>query len=268
MRLLAGVFGVLAVFLSGCSDPQTPPVEKKLVRAGDQYIAEGDVQYQLSRFDESTKAAIEKDKGQYRNLLDSMALTRLLAQKQYASMTDDQRDFFDHRVRAYRDEMLAKEYISTQLHHDVPDRKAVEDYYRSHLESFGAVERYKVSIQYLADDCPLKPEWLSGPVSADQYESITKLSCSIKASRKELASDELHRDFPTLPESPPVNSGIWVSTSYGQALIYVEEKNTSSARPLYEVVGEIRKRMAPEYMKRALQAERQKFGKEIEYFDQ
>src|SRR5690606_7720037 len=254
--------------LCSCSDVEPEAVnDRPVARAGAAYITQGDIEYHLGRFDTDARMAIIDNEQQYRQLIESVALTRIMAQKQEASMTIEQRYSMDLAVRAYRDQMLAKSYIEENVQRQVPDRKAVEEYYQAHAEEFGKRKQYSILELRVQDSCVLAGQMLEPVLTKSHFSELQKSDCQLEMVERRFEEDDLFRSYPALTQLPVVEHGYWTKVDGVSVLIFVVSAMELPARPLSEVVSEIRRKLAPEYLKRSLEAERKQLNREIEFLD-
>ena len=254
--------------LSACSGDNPRVIEEKPVaRAGSAYITQGDIDHHLERFDPASRMAIIDDEQQYRRLVESIALTRVMAQKQQASMTPEQRHNFDLAIQAYRDQMLAKSYIEANVQRQVPDRKAVEDYYQAHASEFGQRQQYTVTEIQVPDTCALSKPLLEPVLTKARVNELQKMGCQLSRNERKLAAAQVAEYYPALKETLVTDHAYWSSVAGVPLLIAVTDVTELPARPLSEVTAEIRRRLAPAYLKQSLEKERAQLNKEIEFLD-
>lgn len=254
--------------LCSCSDVEPEAVnDRPVARAGAAYITQGDIEHHLSRFDTDARMAIIDNEQQYRQLIESVALTRVMAQKQEASMTIEQRYSLDLAVRAYRDQMLAKSYIEDNVPRQVPDRKAVEEYYQTHAEEFGKRKQYSILELHMQDGCVLSSQILEPVLTKSRFDELQESGCNSRMAERRVDEVDLPRFYPALTQLPVAEHGYWTKVNGIQVLIFVTSIMDLPPRPLSEAASEIRRKLAPEYLKRSLESERKQLNREIEFLD-
>jgi len=254
--------------LSACSDNSPEVVNDKAVaRASSAYVTQGDIDHHLQRFDPAARMAIIDDKQQYHRLVESIALTRVMAQKQQASMTPEQRHDFDLAIQAYRDQMLAKSYIEKNVQRQVPDRKAVEEYYQAHASEFGQRKQYTVTEIQVPDSCALSKPLLEPVLNKARISELQKMGCKLSSSERKVTAEQVAEYYPALKETLVADYAYWSNVAGIPLLLSVTAVTELPARPLSEVTAEIRRRLAPEYLKQSLEKERTQLNKEIEFLD-
>ncbi len=264
IRLLALI---PAVFLTACNQVTEGQVHDIVARVGGDNISAEELDYQASRLTGKDAASVLNNAEQRRQLIESMALTLLFAQKQQATMSADQLRQIDLATQAYRRELLAKEYIGNNLSRKVPTQKDVEDYYASHPDRFGGGTDYILKVLSLSDQCAIKPGWLNSSADQPVMPEAEQLDCEKKTSTIRGKFSQLKEVYPSLPDSLIVGQEYWVHSGPMQELLYIESKKEGNPKPLAEVSAEIRKLLAPSFLRKAIQEEQLKFSKEIEYFD-
>jgi|GEM_PF-6171157 len=258
------------IILSGCQQDNNSGHDGRseaVARAGKSYITREQVSHQLDRFDDDASMMISENKEQYQRLVESMALTRLMADKQYDSMAPDQKRKIDLSVQAYRDQILAKEYMSGNLSRSVPDRKAVEDYYTKHAEEFGVRNQYSLSKTLVPESCALKKKYLTPELDQKAYNRLLNTQCDFLSVNERKTASELKQQYPELPESLEKDKAYWVNKDGQQMILFVSQVSELPGRALSEVTAEIRKRLAPMYLKQSLKKARAELRKEIEFFE-
>lgn len=247
----------LITILSACqsSDNQPRSEEDKVARIGERIIYSDELDFQLQKF-----SSLSDDRVR-RKVLESLAMTRLFAQLQQEQMSKEELRQLEIATLAYRDEILAKRYIKNNVPRNVPDHSDVTNYYQKHKKRFGEKQRFKGDRLYLKQGCGISTELTQQDVlTGTSLEKVRSSGC-VKSQDKFTSSDS---QFNKLAEMP---AGIWQQTNQGFSLVVINEAEVIPARPLAEVAGDIRKSLAPEYLKQALIQHRDQYAKEIEYFD-
>lgn len=132
--LLIGA-GVLLVSVSGCSDRDVSNIsERPLVRAGSGYIYSSDLEHHLSTFENQAREKIATDPISRQKLLESIALSELMAQKREEALGDEQIEALNAAVRAYRRQRLAAEFAAEILEDSPISMKDLKAHYDSHAE--------------------------------------------------------------------------------------------------------------------------------------
>ncbi len=254
-------------FLASCGQVSDEPVQSIVAKVGNGSISYDELEYQASRLAGKGAVNVLNNSEQRRQLVDSMALTLLFAQKQQEMMSEEELAKIELATQAYRRELLAKEYIERNLPRKVPSQKDVESYYLSHLDQFGGGDKYRLKVISLSDQCAVNPTWLDSPREQSVITDVEKLDCAKKVSSALYSSKQLKGAYPSLPDDLIVGRDYWVRAGGIQEVLHIESKREGSPKPLAEVSSDIRKSLAPSFLREALQEKRLKFSKEIEYLD-
>lgn len=248
---------LLACFtIVSCSDEISVEPKTKVAQIGDQEIFQDELEFQLRKFQSPDSSDVR------RKVLESLVMTRLFAQQQELSMTDAELRELNIATQAYRNELLAKSYIEHNIPRQVPDRSDVVDYYQKNKRRFGeklvlSGNRYQLLESCKLDTSVFDQKSLSGNALDDVLASDCIATKSVFESHDD-SSMEADGDLPV---------GFWRQGSNGQVLVVINARKRIPARPLSEVASEIRKSLAPKFLKQALIQHRDKYAREIEYFD-
>jgi hypothetical protein len=121
--------------LVGCGESNDEGVvEPPLVRAGTAYITQSDLDYHLTKFDESARSAINNDPASYRRLLESIAVSEVMAQRGINDLTETEMIELDAAVRDYRRQRLAAGYAAAQMAGQTITMADLQSYYQTHPE--------------------------------------------------------------------------------------------------------------------------------------
>lgn len=258
---------IAVFFLASCSQVSDEPVQNIVAKVGNGSISYDELEYQASRLAGKDAVNVLNNSEQRRQLIDSMALTLLFAQKQQEMMSEEELAKIELATQAYRRELLAKAYIERNLPRKVPSQKDVESYYLSNIDQFGGGEKYRLKVVSLSDQCVVNPTWLDSPREQSVITDVEKLDCTKKVSSALYSSKQLKGAYPSLPDDLIVGRDYWVRSEGVQKVLHIENRKEGNPKPLAEVSSEIRKSLAPSFLREALQEERLKFSKEIEYLD-
>lgn len=134
----AGAIAYLVLFLSACTENE-PEIsgDSPVARAGTSYIYPSDFEHHLKSYGEKERAQILSDSSMRQRLLESIAITAIMAQKQEESLSDHELREVDAEIRAYRQQLLARSYASSKVVSSPITMDALRSYYDTHPEYSG-----------------------------------------------------------------------------------------------------------------------------------
>lgn len=189
-------------------------------------------------------------------LLESVISTVAMAHiaKTQAQLTEQ--DLIESSVAAYRDELWVKEYLKDNAVPQPVSNSQIEEYYASHSEYFGGgdvIEYTHIRCQYnestsinqctkllAANDAQL---WLT---AAEQYPSVTVVNTSLNTLVEKNVLSQL------LINTQEQKFSGFKNTSSELNRIYIIQKRKLLPKPLVTVQKEIRERLAPLQLKKAI----------------
>lgn len=191
-----------------------------------------------------------------KSLVNSRAIA-LLAQKEIDELT---RDSIEQKVHAYREELLVKEYLKRHAEPQPVTSSMVEDYYESHPEDFsgGTRKEFEYFITTKED------------LTEEERKQVLEFFANVKT---EAAWGNLHdpnqqlplmyrkanarvglleQPLKTLVDKTPAETVSSVHMGARIVVVRVLREETISPKPLAEVSAEIRKKLAPIQLKKAV----------------
>lgn len=261
-----GKFLILSCLtLVGCGNNLPEQGSEKIIKVGDNYVLQAQIDFSLSKFDYLAQQNIKTNKDQYRDLLESIALTQLMADKQYKELSEQEKSTLAIQVKAYENELLAKEYLARKAQVKQPTRADIEEYYNSHLEFFGKTNQYEIEQLKILDNCLLEPALTSVILDKKLYEKLKKSKCEILQSNELISAKDIHSKYTFASKSVDKNMAYWTSVNNQPMIVFIKDTLVTEARPVSEVTNEIRQRLAAENFKKSFEDERLKLSLEIEY---
>ena len=257
----------VTLLIQGCDVSVTQEPQDYLVRAGQSYITASDLDHHLSTFEEGVRAEIVNNPLATQKLLESIAMSQLMAEKQEKNLSELDRLTLEASVTAYRRQKLAADYISDTLNIKTPSLQGMRSYYDSHTEFFGSTVLYSVQVYSFTSDCSFPNSLFKSHDLDDISSKLLLEDCGSKNQYQDVKIEKLQQELGGIPEKLEVDKGVWISTSFGQTYIYCSSITEGGAKPFSEVIPEVRKYLATAYLKDALANERKKLNKEIEFFD-
>lgn len=258
----------LAVLLAGCKDDSKQalsdvPVEPSatLVTVDKTPITRAQLELTIERtLGES--APLFANEEVERKILESLVSSRAMALLAERELDASEREQLDLKAQAYREELLVRHYLEAHANPEPVTAEQVADYYNRHQDEFGGgVEK---SFEIIASDQELEP--------AQRTELITLLSSSqvqgkdwqklvadwrqagkpLQYRQSRLKLEMLEQPLRSLVE--PTSAGN-VAPLYvdGQLmLVRVTGEHQLPAKPLAEVSGTIREKLAPQALKQVV----------------
>jgi len=271
---------LLTVSLLACTEsnnmeeqtpPESPqPITPKVVLEGDDVVlarVNGSpiTRYELELTILSTlgpSSAGRLDEAGRQKVLESLVAGRAIARVQEADMTAEEIAAIDKKTRAYREQLLVKQYLAKHVAPQPVTNEMVREYYESHPERFGArtIRTYEMLsgrrkmnakerdtlIQVLKSNADQKDwqQW-AGELQGQGYP--------IEYRRGRVAEKILHPRLNQLMR--PLKKGETSQLTFIEGTAYavriVDEKQLA-ARPLNEVGAEIRKALVPVQLKKSV----------------
>lgn len=199
-----------------------------------------------------------------RKILDSLVASRAMALLAERELDAGERAQLDLKAQAYREELLVRHYLEQHATPEPVTSEQVADYYQRHPEEFGGgVEK---SFEIIASDQaleePLRAELIALLSGAEaKGRDWQKQVAAWRAAGKPLEYRS-NRIKPELLEQPL--RGLVESTEAGSIaplyadgqllLVRVTDEERLPARPLSDVSGEIREKLAPQALKQAVKS--------------
>ncbi len=260
-----------ALLLAGCRDDDGAealaqvPVEPSatLVTVDESPITRAQLELTVERTLGESAPLFANDEVE-RKILDSLVASRAMALLAERKLDAGERAQLDLKAQAYREELLVRHYLEQHATPEPVTSEQVADYYQRHPEEFGGgVEK---SFEIITSDQELdetqRAELIALLSGAEvQGNDWQKRVAAWRAAGKPLEYRS-NRIKPELLEQPlrslvePTAAGS-IAPLYvdGQMLLVrVTAEERLPARPLSEVSGEIREKLAPQALKQAVKS--------------
>lgn len=260
-----------ALLLAGCRDDDGAealaqvPVEPSatLVTVDESPITRAQLELTVERTLGESAPLFANDEVE-RKILDSLVASRAMALLAERELDAGERAQLDLKAQAYREELLVRHYLEQHATPEPVTSEQVADYYQRHPEEFGGgVEK---SFEIITSDQELdetqRAELIALLSGAEvQGNDWQKRVAAWRAAGKPLEYRS-NRIKPELLEQPlrslvePTQAGS-IAPLYvnGQMLLVrVTAEERLPARPLSEVSGEIREKLAPQALKQAVKS--------------
>ncbi|MCU9949123.1 peptidyl-prolyl cis-trans isomerase [Pseudomonas sp. PDM13] len=260
-----------ALLLAGCRDDDGAealaqvPVEPSatLVTVDESPITRAQLELTVERTLGESAPLFANDEVE-RKILDSLVASRAMALLAERELGASERAQLDLKAQAYREELLVRHYLEQHATPEPVTSEQVADYYQRHPEEFGGgVEK---SFEIITSDQELdeaqRAELIALLSGAEvQGNDWQKRVAAWRAAGKPLEYRS-NRIKPELLEQPlrslvePTAAGS-IAPLYvdGQMLLVrVTAEERLPARPLSEVSGEIREKLAPQALKQAVKS--------------
>lgn len=255
---LIGVLVLLGI-LAGCDRSQ--PISLTVAKVGKSTLYKNEVDYRLQHFSEGARQQILQNKSRYAEFVESVAYAKLMANKQWAELSEDQQNMIALQVEAYRTDLLSRKYLEANLPMRQPSSLQIEEYYHAHPELFSTKE-YQVQVVSIREGCSIAPELLVKRLDEAQFNLLMKSECSILEGNKDYSQAELEQ-FVTSPQGITERHAYWTQVDHLARLFFVE-KIIAETKSLPEVANGIRETLAAKNFKEAFDAHRFSLSKEIE----
>ena len=260
------------VCLTACQSPSDSESETEqtaavagdgevLVRVEGESITAYDLELAANRLLGPEQAAMLDDGGR-RKLLESLVLSRLMARAAAKELSAEDAAKLDKQVAAYREQLLAKQYLKA---HAVPGPvtdEMVKRYYEEHPEQFGggrerhyrllmatpdAVTGRETAMQVLKD-AQDRDDW------PDYVRAMSAKGHKLQLREGVVDAGLLHPQLLALLNQTAVNSVSAVTFIDGQAYVArIDKEVEKQPRPLAEVSAEIRRALVPVQLKKAIE---------------
>lgn len=264
----AGTALALALLLVGCKDDSKQalsdvPVEPSatLVTVDKTPITRAQLELTIERtLGES--APLFANEEVERKILESLVSSRAMALLAERELDASEREQLDLKAQAYREELLVRHYLEAHANPEPVTAEQVTDYYNRHQDEFGGgVEK---SFEIIASDQELEP--------AQRTELITLLSSSqvqgkdwqklvadwrqagkpLQYRQSRLKLELLEQPLRSLVEPTAAGSIAPLYVDGQLMLVRVTAEQQLPAKPLAEVSGTIREKLAPQALKQVV----------------
>lgn len=191
---------------------------------------------------------------QRRKLLDSLVVSRAMAQAAEATLGEKERRDLESRVRAFREKLLVSHYLATHGAPPAPTSEEVEAYYAAHPERFGggSVRSYEllVGTRELAEGERTKlTKALAAAASSRDWaklaQEMAKQTLPIAHRRSEGGEDAAHPRLAQLMRGTRTGQTSGLAFIEGRPyVVRVTGETPRAPRALDEVRAEIREALA------------------------
>jgi len=197
-----------------------------------------------------------------RKILDSLVSGRAMARLAERDLSPAEREELELRTQAYREELLVRDYLKKHAEAQPVTTEMVAQYYQRHPEEFGGgvEKRFEIIttsgvlteqardplIRQLSDPKLATADWRA------RVESWRATGTPVEFRVGQARAELLEQPLRGLVESTPAGKVAPLSSSDGLMLVRVTEEKRLPARPLAEVSGEIREKLAPLQLKQAV----------------
>ena len=264
----AGAALALAVLLVGCKDDSKQalndvPVEPSatLVTVDETPITRAQLELAIERTLGESAPLFTNDEVE-RKILESLVSSRAMALLAERELDASERQQLDLKAQAYREELLVRHYLEAHANPEPVTAEQVADYYNRHQDEFGGgVEK---SFEIIASDQELEP--------AQRTELITLLSSAqvqgkdwqklvadwrqagkpLQYRQSRLKLELLEQPLRSLVEPTAAGSIAPLYVDGQLMLVRVTAEQQLPAKPLAEVSGTIREKLAPQALKQVV----------------
>lgn len=197
-----------------------------------------------------------------RKILDSLVSGRAMARLAERDLSPAEREELELRTQAYREELLVRDYLKKHATAQPVTTEMVAQYYQRHPDEFGGgvEKRFEIItangalneqmrdqlIRQLSDPKLAAADWRS------RVESWRATGTPVEFRSGQARVELLEQPLRGLVESTPAGKVAPLSTRDGLTLVRVTEEKRLPARPLAEVSGDIREKLAPLQLKQAV----------------
>ncbi|MGL6161634.1 peptidyl-prolyl cis-trans isomerase [Microbulbifer sp.] len=251
---------LIVLALAGCGEPpqEDPDV---VVYVNNDPVRQTDLEVAIERT-LGEQGALVADKATRDKVLESLVASRAIAGMMEAELTEKEKQALDAEVSAWRDERLVKRYLSERVNPQPVTTAMVEKYYREHPEEFGGGKRLhfeQLQVQIAGND-RLRDKaiaLLSDAAKTDDWQALsaTGRSDGLPVEYQKGQAGEGLTEPPLQARLRNLKPGEASALSFaGNAVSVVRllgEENLSP-RPLLEVSDDIRMRLAPLQLRRAV----------------
>jgi hypothetical protein len=290
LRLTRITMLLLSLFLLACTEsnnrevqaPSEPPqpAAPKVVLEGDDVVlarVAGDpiTRYDLEQTIRSTLGASSAgrlDEAGRQKVLESLVASRAIAQSQEADLSAEDQAILAKKLRAYREQLLVKQYLARQAAPQPVTGEMVRKYYQAHPERFGArtIRTYEMLAgrkKLNAKERDALMQVLKSAAENKDWQQWAKnlqdQGYPIDYRRGRAAEKVLHPRLQQLMQ--PLKKGQASQLTFIEGTAYtvrILEEKQIGPRPLNQVSAEIRKALVPVQLKKSVKlASRQVLAK-------
>lgn len=262
----------LGVFLTAHAEIKLPGDEQVLATVNGSEITAYDVEHVVEyRLGRQVKDQLD-DAGR-ENILKSLVASRAMAVVGESTMNPTQLAELDKKVNLYREELLVKYYLDRNIALEPVSESMIEDYYAEHLHEFGykMLKRFELIKSLGSATAKMQSYWRDQFDRLASTEDWEAAAAAMNKSGYAVNYKELEAD-PRQLESPLKE--LLTETVIGTASAVIEadghfyrlrvlSKREIPAKPLAEVRAEIRKKLSPIQLKKAVQEANEQVLQEV-----
>jgi hypothetical protein len=256
---------VSLLFLSACSDePQqehaqsgTKTAPQILALVNNSPITSDELEMARSRFSVPDFILDEKfEKTLLQSLVNSRAMALLVQEEMDAESVEN----MDLKVASYREELLVKEYLKRHATPEPVTESMVQQYYNEHPDEFSGGKR--VQFEYLRstgaelDESSRKHilSFIANAREAANWDKLLGAESDLPLQYRQARARISVLDEPLKTLVASTDKGETSSVHVGKVIVIVRVLDVEQlqARPLSEVNGEIRKRLAPMQLRKSV----------------
>jgi hypothetical protein len=266
----AGAALALAVLLAGCNDDSKQalndvPVEPSatLVTVDKTPITRAQLELTIERtLGES--APLYANEEVERKILESLVSSRAMALLAERELDASEREQLALKTQAYREELLVRNYLAAHADPQPVTNEQVADYYNRHQDEFGGGVEKRFEI--IASDQDLEGAQrtelitlLSGPqVQGKDWQKLVadwrKAGKPLEYRQSRLKLELLEQPLRSLVEPTAAGSIAPLYVNGQLLLVRVTAEHQLPGKPLAEVSGAIREKLAPQALKQAVKS--------------
>lgn len=267
-RWLTYVF--IGLLLAGCEDEsrqalENVPVEPSatLVTVDDSVITRAQLELTIERTLGESAPLFATEEVE-RKILESLVSSRAMALLAERELDASERAQLDLKAQAYREELLVRHYLQAHATPEPVTTEQVVDYYNRHPDEFGGgVEK---SFEIIGNSQTLDEAQrtelialLSGPkVQGNDWQALVAAwrdeGKPLEYRQSRLKLELLEQPLRSLVEPTAVGSIAPLYIKDQLLLVRVTDEHRLPAKPLNEVSGGIREKLAPQALKQAVKS--------------
>lgn len=250
--------------------------DQNIAKVGDWFITQKELDFMTERtLGSSTLAVMYDQVGE--KLLKSMVASKSMAQQAFAGLSGDEKMDLELKVKAYKEELLVRQYLVENAKVKPVTEQMIRDYYQKHPDKFGGITKihYRLikTINLSSDQLNTASKLFSNINQKNNWQAVVTelkeqnivatvqsaevnpmlLSKTLKRLLKNTAIDEL-------PAVTEINGNLY--------RLEVLSETKMPAKTLHAVSSDIRKLLAPVQLKRAIKSASEEAVKNItvEYY--
>ena len=255
------------LWLQGCNPVPQPmqqsvqqeiPAPQVLVRVDGEAITDAELEVAMNRTFDSTDTQLADGTELRKKMLESLVASRAMKKALARELDAETKNRFQLMAQAYEEELYVREYLKAHIQPVPVTEQQIEAYYHKHPELFGATTLREFEWLQSADGLNEadRDSLLAAVPNLRQTASWTDANArdvgmSLRRGRSDESAlpDEIRSALVQLATG---ETSALVSGSGRYSLVRVTRVLTTPARPLAEVSGDIRQRLAPMAVKDAI----------------